>query len=110
MQSGVVVDKSSISGALSYVTGYTGFSSDTNLQSGNFLAIKVATNRVGAVTTVELINDTSGPVTLDSGMNIVLRISNPETQSVRIVTTKDGISVTKTYDLIGLTCGQESVG
>ena len=110
MQSGVVVDKSSISGALSYVTGYTGFSGNADLQSGNFLAIKVATNRVGAVTTVELLNDISGPVTLDSDMNIVLRISNPETQSVRIVTAKDGISVTKTYDLIGLTCDQEPVG
>ena len=110
MQSGVVVDESSISGALAYVTGYTGFSSDTNLQSGNFLALKATTNRVGAVTTVELLNGTSGPVTLDSAMTIVLRISNPETQSVRSVTTKDGISVTKTYDLSGLTCDQEPVG
>lgn len=107
LQSSIVIDDNEITGALNYITGYTGFSSDPDFQSGNFLALKVATNRTGAITTVEVTNGTSGPVQLDSDMNIVLKIADPETQSIKIITTKDGDSLTKTYGLTGLTCEAE---
>lgn len=45
---------------------------------------------------------TKGPVTLDADKNIVLPIKN-NTQSVKVTTTKDGSSVTKTYALTNLT-------
>lgn len=55
-----------------------------------------------AVTTVELVGGTKGPVTLDADKNIVLLIKN-NTQSVKVTSTKDGSSVTKTYALTNLT-------
>ena len=56
-----------------------------------------------AVTTVELVGGTNGPVTLDADKNIVLLIKSNTTQSIKVVSTKDGASVTKTYTLTGLT-------
>ena len=40
LQEDVEVTSNSISGTLHYVTGYTGFSSDPEMQSGNYLALK----------------------------------------------------------------------
>lgn len=53
----------------------------------------------GATTTVELVGGHSGPVELDSDMNIVIRIENKFDQYIKVVTTKDGASVSKTYYL-----------
>lgn len=53
----------------------------------------------GATTTVELLGGHSGPVTLDSDMNVVLRIENQFTQRVKVVTTKGDASIEKVYDL-----------
>lgn len=93
-----------IQGTLKYVTGYTGFSGDPELQSGNFLAFKVAPSLGdGATYTMEVVNGHSGPVQLDSDMNAVIRIESNSTQSLRIVGTKDGESVTRTYSFAGLT-------
>ena len=93
-----------ITGTLKYVTGYTGFSSNVAEQSGNFMALKMTVNPTDAVTTVEVVNGTVGhPVTLDADMNTVLRIANKDTESIRVVMSKNGYSVTKTYSLSGLT-------
>lgn len=45
---------------------------------------------------------TKGPVALDEDKNIVLLIKN-NSQSVKVVSTKDSSSITKTYTLTGLT-------
>lgn len=82
---------------MKYVTGYTGFSGDPDLQEGNFIALK-ASAASGATTTVEVVGGHSGPVELDSDMNFVLRIEN-KNQKIKVVTTKDGESVTKIYSL-----------
>lgn len=102
LQSDVIVHDSFIQGRLKYVEGYTGFSGDTALQSGNFLALRMSATD-GAVTTVELLGgDSATPVTLDSDMNIVLRIKN-RTQKIKVVTTLNGDTVTKVYSLASLT-------
>ena len=44
LQKDVTVSTNNILGTLKYVTDYTGFSSDTELQEGNYLAIKVVDN------------------------------------------------------------------
>ena len=104
LQDGIMIHDNFISGTLKYVTGYTGFSGDANEQSGNYLALKVAATD-GSTTTVELVGGTVGhPVTLDSDMNIVIRVSNKYTQKVKVVTTKDGVSVSNTYSLSSLNC------
>jgi hypothetical protein len=107
LQENVVVGESEITGTLKYVTGYTGFSSNTSEQEGNYLALKVDADSEDAIVTVELVGGTKGPVTLDDDMNIVLLIKNKDTQSIKVTTTHNEESVTKTYGLSGLTLETE---
>ena len=107
LQTNVVVNDDSITGTLKYVTGYTEFSSVTSEQKGNYMALKIEAEP-DAVTTVEVVGGTKGPVTLDEDMNIVLLIRNKDTQDVQVISTKGDQSVTKTYDLSGLTLEPES--
>lgn len=92
---------------MKHVTGYTGFSSNTSEQEGNYLALKVDADSEDAIVTVELVGGTKGPVTLDDDMNIVLLIKNKDTQSIKVTTTHNEESVTKTYGLSGLTLETE---
>ena len=103
LQSNIVVGENAISGSLKHVTGYTEFSSKSSEQEGHYLALKFDVTPADAVTTVELVGGTKGPVTLDADKNIVLLIKSNTTQSIKVVSTKDGASVTKTYTLTGLT-------
>ena len=92
---------------MKHVTGYTGFSSNTSEQEGNYLALKVDADSEDAVATVELVGGTKGPVTLDDDMNIVLLIKNKDTQSIKVTGDNGENSTTKTYGLIGLTLETE---
>lgn len=60
-----------------------------------------------AVTTVEIVGGTKGPVTLDEDMNIVLLIKDKDTQSVKVTATTESGSTSKTYTLTGLTLEPE---
>ena len=103
LQDNVIVNDNFIQGHLNYVTGYTGFSGNPEYQSGNYLVLKFAATD-GATTTVELTNaqDPKGPITLDSDMNAVFRITNKNTQKVKVVTTLAGDTITKVYSLSSL--------
>lgn len=103
LQSNIVIGENAISGSLKHVTGYTEFSSKSSEQEGHYLALKFDVTPADAVTTVELVGGTKGPVTLDADKNIVLLIKSNTPQSIKVVSTKDGASVTKTYTLTGLT-------
>ena len=92
---------------MKHVTGYTGFSSNTSEEEGNYLALKVDADSEDAVATVELVGGTKGPVTLDDDMNIVLLIKNKDTQSIKVTVDNGENSTTKTYGLIGLTLETE---
>ena len=92
---------------MKHVTGYTGFSSNTSEQEGNYLALKVDADSEDAVATVELVGGTKGPVTLDDDMNIVLLIKNKDTQSIKVTVDNGENSTTKIYGLIGLTLETE---
>lgn len=84
------------------MTDYTGFSGDTNEQSGNYLVLKADAGE-GAIITVELVGGNLGhPVTLDADKNIVLRIGDNRRQSVKVVASKDGQEITKVYSLTDL--------
>lgn len=103
LQSDIVIDEDSITGTLNYVTGYTGFSSLEEQQSGNYLALKVDVGEeTGVTTTVEVVGGDKGPVTLDEDMNIVLLIKDSSTQDVKVTCTKGKEIKTITYDLSGL--------
>ena len=103
LQSDVVVSDDEVTGTLKYVDGYVDFSSNVSEQSGNYLALKIEAEPAEAETVVELVGGTKGPVTLDDDMNIVLLIKNKDTQSIKVTTTHNEESVTKTYGLSGLT-------
>ena len=75
---------------MKYVTGYTGFSGNSALQEGNYLALKFTPIDEDDVITVELLGGSTGhPVTLDSDLNMVLRIGDPKKQKIRVVTTHE---------------------
>ena len=107
LQSDVVVSDDEVTGTLKYVDGYVDFSSNVSEQSGNYLALKIEADPAEAETVVELVGGTKGPVTLDDDMNIVLLIKNKDTQSIKVTTTHNEESVTKTYGLSGLTLETE---
>lgn len=108
LQSNVVVGTNAITGTLLHVTDYTGFSSKTEEQSGNYLVTHSAVPGVDGVTiTVEVVGGTSGPSTLGDDGLIVDRITST-TQKIKIVASKPGLqSVTKIFDLSGLTLNAE---
>ena len=105
LQSNVSVGASAITGTLKYVSDYTGFSSKTAEQSGNYLAIHCTVpGTTGAEITVELEHGTSGERRLDSDGLIVLRIADKDIQNVIVRDKKTGLeTVAKTYTLTGLT-------
>ena len=107
LQSDVVVADDEVTGTLKYVNGYVDFSSNTSEQEGNYLALKIEAEPAEAETVVELVGGTKGPVALDDDMNIVLLIKNKDTQSIKVTTTHNRESVTKTYGLSGLTLETE---
>ena len=107
LQSEVVVADDEVTGTLKYVNGYVDFSSNTSEQSGNYLALKIEAEPAEAETVVELVGGTKGPVALDDDMNIVLLIKNKDTQSIKVTTTHNEESITKTYGLSGLTLETE---
>ena len=97
-----------ISGTLKYVTGYTGFSGDSELQSGHYIALhfELAEDTDNTVT-VEIVGGTSGAVTLDDDGVCVLYIRNTN-QKIKVVASADGQpTVTKIYNLGGLTLAPE---
>lgn len=82
LQDSIEIEENKITGTLKYVTGYTGFSSKTEEQSGNYLALHNVSN-IEEPIFVEVINGFSGPVQLDADGIIILRIANNE-QKVKV--------------------------
>ena len=102
LQEDVIVHDKFIKGTLKYVTGYTGYSESADEQSGNFLALKFEVSD-GATTTVQLLGGPNkNPVTLDSEANAVFRITDRNTQRIKVVTTLGDDTITKIYSLAGL--------
>lgn len=108
LEENIVVGMSGITGTLKYVDDYSSaFGGD--LASGHYLALHYSTPGVeGATITVEVVNGTSGPVTLDPDGLHIARIADKSTQTIRVVASKEGYeSVTKVYSLTGLTLNAE---
>lgn len=107
LQTNVNVSRTAVTGTLKYVTGYTGFNSAEAIeQEGNYLALDFSTDMdaEGATVTVELVNGTKGEVqlTYPSDMFCVFRITDKNTQNIRVKATKDGATSTRELDLSGL--------
>ena len=108
LQSGVKIGDSQIVGTLKYLSDYTGFSGDPAEQKGNYIALHCASSETVDSLSVEVINGTVGhPVTLDADGIAVLKIADKNRQKIRFAAYKDDQSVTKTFDLSGLTLESE---
>lgn len=107
LQTNVNVSRTAVTGTLKYVTGYTGFNSSEPIeQEGHYLALDFSTDMdaQGATVTVELVGGTKGEVqlTYPSDMFCVFRITDKNTQNIRVKATKDGATSTRELDLSGL--------
>ena len=110
LQDDVVINTNrKIDGTLHYVTGYTEFnSSEPTEQEGNYLALDFSDNWLGdtdpTTFTVELKGGKKGPVTLTDGDAFcVFRVTNPNTQSIEVVSTDSTGTTAVKYSLKGLT-------
>lgn len=106
LQSNLAVSGNQITGTLKNITDGSVWDAGTwgeGLSTGNFIFLKAVNVPDDAVATVELYGGVTGPVTLDSDRNIVLRVTNKNTQKVVLKVVKDGVAETKTYGLKGLT-------
>lgn len=110
LQDDVVINTNrKIDGTLHYVTGYTEFNSfELTEQEGNYLALDFSDNWLGdtdpTTFTVELKGGKKGPVTLtDVDAFCVFRVTNPNTQSIKVVSTDSTGTTTVEYSLKGLT-------
>ena len=106
LQTDIEVDSANgtITGTLKYIADYSSaFGGD--LASGNYLALHCEVPDVEGVTiSVKLTNE----ATLDEDGNIILRIADKDTQTIKVVASKDGVDpVTRVYSLTGLTCQEE---
>lgn len=106
LQSNVkVTGNRAISGRLKYVTDYTGFSGNPEMQKGNFLAVKFSDLDPDA-TSVKVGIEPGTPlvdIIPDPDKNGVFRILNPATNKL-VVESSDGTNTKKqVFDLSGLT-------
>ena len=102
-----MVTADAITGTLHYVTDYTGFSSETAEQEGNYLALNFAKNDFSQFTSVKVgLNPSAGSglveIIDDPEKNGVFRVSS-SSQKFKIVTTSiDGLENIQEFDLSGL--------
>lgn len=108
LQSNVTINSDKkIDGTLKYVKNYTGFSSKTEEQSGNYLALDFSDNWLSdndpTSFSVELVGGTSGPKTLtDSDSFCVFRVTDPKTQTIKVSSTDSTGTTTVSYILTDL--------
>ena len=116
MQSNIVVGKSSISGTLKYVTGYTEFSGEPELQEGHFLALNIKDSDFTGLTSVTgaIVPSATGsdPAEMinDEDKNIVFYVSDKDAQHIEFVSTDGTNTRTQKYDISGLTLEPEGEG
>ena len=101
LQKDTAINTSKIFGTLKYVTDYTGFSGDPELQDGNYLAIK-AVNNVGATKiTVQFAGRSE--IVLDPDLTHVQRFPSAIPYvTVRAYDANDKVIDAQTYDLSAL--------
>ena len=103
LQTGIVVSDGAISGTLHYVENYTNFSSAGNEQEGNYLVVKVEADPDSTVK-FHLVGGSKGEITLTpDDRQVVCRIRDKSSQSIRITAEKGGKRNVKNYSLTGLT-------
>lgn len=100
LQSDIAIADGAITGTLKYVTDYTGFSGDPELQSGNYLSLKIADEDAQSI---EVSIGDRGPVEVKEDGFIVIRLTSEDLSDELVITDIDGVErETVTLDLSGL--------
>lgn len=68
-------------------------------RTGSFLALKAVEVPENAEVQIEIIGGTHGPVTLDSDLNIILHITDKDTQKIKMTSSLNEFTYEKIYDL-----------
>lgn len=100
--SNITVTDTEITGKLKYVEGFSGYSSDTALQTGNFLVLNASAVPSDTVVTVELLGGKEGAKSPDANGNVVFRVTNTVSQSIKVNGTMGRESSTKSYSIKNL--------
>lgn len=87
LQEDVAVSNGVISGTLKYVTGYTGFSGDPDLQEGNYLVIHSENSDATALAIRKIGGEETK--TLDADGLAIVRVSEGDL-GIEIISTEDG--------------------
>ena len=92
LQANVEVTGNQVTGTLHYVTNFTGFSGDPELQEGNYLALSFDTEPAADKICVEFVGalTTHGPQELDSDKDICVRITDKNKQYIVMTAYKGG--------------------
>ena len=97
LQNDITIGSNYIAGTLNYLDDYTGFSSIAAEQSGHYLALHFEVPDVEGVTIKVKVTK---EVTLDEDGIIVLRIVDPQTQTITVTASKEGYDdVVRTFSL-----------
>ena len=105
MQTGVTVSGQNITGTLKYLD--TGVPAEY-WGAGNFLNLKFVKDPDATSIKVGLTNSRgSGMVELDEDMNAMMKISDKNTQQLKVVQSRTGEEKTWFFDLTGLVCETE---
>ena len=103
LQDGITIEGDEISGTLKYTKDFVkAFGEDE--KDGNFLALEISSDN-GKTITTEVVNGTHGPVTVDDGF-CIYRITDKDTQKIKITVSKGDQSKVVQYGLTGLTCDE----
>lgn len=96
LQTDVTITGNQATGTLHYVTGFTGFSGDPELQEGNYLALSFDTDPAADKICVEFVGalTTLGPQELDSDKDICVRVTDKDKQYI-VATAYKGGEVTR---------------
>ena len=108
LQQNVAVKGQSVAGTLKYVDDYSS-AYGAGEDSGNYLVLHAEVPNVDGVTIqAQVVGGVHGPTTLDSDGILISRITDKSSQKIKFVASKEGYrSVTKIFDLNGLTCLSE---
>lgn len=102
LQDNIVIGDNLITGDLKFVEEYTGFNNAT----GNFLAVKFETLPSDAELEVIVIGDAINNVEWSDSTDrhVVVKVTNKDTEVVRVKITKSNSVAYRFFDLSGLTC------
>lgn len=70
-----------------------------NDRTGSFLALKAMEVPENAEVQIEVVGGTNGPTTLDSDLNIIVHITNKDTQKIKMTSSLGSFTYEKVYDL-----------